>query len=142
MGNPTTYTQDKADEICQKLGQGIPLAVICREEGMPAVRTVNDWRRAHPDFDKAYGEARDEGFDVIAADTLAIVDAPPERCNTEHGDKIDAGHVAWTKNRIEQRLKLLAKWDPRRYGELQKVEHSGSVEVSLAERMRKRGPLA
>jgi len=34
------------------------------------------------------------------------------------------------KLQIETRLKLLAKWDPKRYGDLQKVEHSGSVDVA------------
>lgn len=142
MSASSTYTAATAAYLCEQLSRGIPLAVTCREPGMPAVRTVNDWRRAHADFDKAYLEARDVGFDFIAADTLTIVDQPPERCNTEHGDKVDAGYVAWQKNRIDQRLKLLAKWDPRRYGDLQKVEHSGEVNIGLASRMRNRAPLA
>lgn len=60
---------------------------------------------------------------------MAIVDQIPERTLTEHGDKVDPGHVAWLKNRAEQRLKLLAKWSPKRYGDRQQIEHSGKVSL-------------
>lgn len=88
---------------------------MCRSEGMPGYRTVYDWRDANQSFAASIVRARDEGVDAITADTLLIVDTTPERTNTDHGDKVDAGHVAWLKNRAEQRLKLLAKWDPKRY---------------------------
>ena len=79
---------------------------------MPAVRTVSDWKAAHADFAAAFAHAREDGFDQIAADTLEIIDTKPERTDTAEGDKVDPGHVAWMKNRVEQRMKLLAKWDP------------------------------
>lgn len=139
MGRASTYTQEAADEIIERLSKGEPLAVICRDEHMPDVRTVSNWKRAHPEFGERFGDARDDGFDAIAAESLTIVDEEPEYTNTEHGSKVDPGYVAWQKNRAEQRLKLLAKWDPRRYGELQKVEHSGGLTItSLANRMRQR----
>lgn len=116
-GRESTFSQDIADEICDRLAKGEPLASICRSDNMPAVRTVSDWRAAHEDFAAAFVCARDEGYDVIAADTLEIIDTIPERQMTAEGSKVDTGHVAWLKNRAEQRLKLLAKWDPRRYGE-------------------------
>lgn len=89
---------------------------------MPGYRTVYDWKDSNPVFAANIARARDEGFDAIAADSLAIVDTKPERCATAEGDKVDSGHVAWLKNRAEQRLKLLAKWDPKRYGEKQQVD--------------------
>lgn len=146
---PSTYTQAKADEIVQRLSGGEPLAVICRSEGMPAVRTVWDWRKAHPDFDKAYLEARDVGFDAIAAQCMEIADDSAkdfiEGMEVTPGTKavaFNAEHVQRSKLRVETRLKLLAKWDPRRYGELQKVEHSGELTVNgLAGRMRNRAPV-
>lgn len=103
--------------ICARLSKGEPLAVICRDEGMPAVRTVNDWAQSKPEFGAMFARARDDGFDAIAADAFVIQDQEPERTPTEHGEKVDAGYVAWQKNRVETRLKLLAKWDPRRYGD-------------------------
>lgn len=134
----STYSQAVADEIVRRLSEGEPLANICRTPGFPAVRTVSDWRKAHPEFDKAFLEARDAGFDVIAADSLSIVDQEPERVQTEHGTKVDQGYVAWQKNRAEQRLKLLAKWDPRRYGDKMALEHSGSIQTLSDEEIERR----
>ncbi|HXD37446.1 MAG TPA: hypothetical protein VN624_12375, partial [Rhodanobacter sp.] len=33
------------------------------------------------------------------------------------------------KLRIDTRLKLLAKWDPKRYGDKQQLEHSGTLSL-------------
>jgi hypothetical protein len=55
--------------------------------------------------------------------SLAIVDAPPER---GPDGKIDAGSVAHAKLRAEHRLKLLAKWNPKKYGDKIQAEHTGA----------------
>ena len=54
----------------------------------------------------------------------------PERTGTPFGDKVDAGYVVWQKNRAEQRLKLLAKWSPKKYGDRQQVELAGNLAVN------------
>lgn len=126
-GRPSKYTDAVAREICERLAQGEPLASICRDERMPAVRTVGDWRERLPEFSASIARARDEGFDALAAQCLDIADDKSgdirlvgdddqEVCNTEF--------VQRAKLRIETRLKLLAKWDPKRYGD--RVDHSSS----------------
>ena len=50
--------------------------------------------------------ARSDGYDTIAVDALKIAD-----------DR--KGDVPRDKLRVETRLKLLAKWDPKRYGDRQ-----------------------
>ena len=89
---------------------------------MPNVRTISLWKAAHEGFDSDFGRARDEGYDALAAQCLAIADTPLEgvetttkddgRIEEKRGDML--GH---RKLQIETRLKLLAKWDPRRYGD-------------------------
>ncbi|HYE38215.1 hypothetical protein [Methylocaldum sp.] len=129
-GRPTTYTQKAAEEICERLSKGEPLASICRDEHMPAVRTVSDWKKAHEAFAADFARAREDGFDALAAECLAIADctahdtvlvgpedAPREAANTEW--------ISRSKLRVETRLKLLAKWDPKRYGERLTTEISG-----------------
>ncbi len=114
---PSKRTPEVESRILSALRAGTPLAVVCREDGMPHPTTWNDWCAADPALKIAHERARDEGFDAIAADSLEIMDAPPERYMTEQGERIDPASVAWAKARAEQRLKLLAKWDPRRYGD-------------------------
>lgn len=137
MGRPSKFTQETADEICDRLSKGEPLAVICRDEHMPGARTVYDWIDSRPEFSAAIAHAREVGFDQIAADCLDIADdgsndyVVKKRPDGEEYDAFDAEHVQRSKLRIETRLKLLAKWDPKRYGERAEVKHSGDVGVTL-----------
>lgn len=131
-GRPSKKTPELCAEICARLSKGEPLAVICRDEHMPETRTVSDWKAADVEFSAEFARARDDGYDAIAAECLRIADA------TEHDTvmvgsgehKREAANTEWisrSKLRVETRLKLLAKWDPKRYGEKQQVEHSGSM---------------
>lgn len=118
MGRKSTYTAEAAQEICDRLSKGEPLAEICRSPGMPATRTVSDWKAEHPEFAADFARARDEGFDAIAADCLRIADETGmDSIETENGERPNAEWIARSRLRVETRLKLLAKWDPKRYGE-------------------------
>ena len=108
--------------ICEQISVGTPLQEICRQKGMPAWRTVYDWMAADDDFAANIARARDLGADAIAEETLAIVDSEPERGND---GKIDSAWVAHQKLRAEHRLKLLAKWNPKKYGDKVSAELTG-----------------
>ena len=139
LGRPTSFRQHIADEICARLSTGEPLAQICRDEHMPAVRTVSDWKKADEAFSAAFARAREDGFDQIAADCLDIADETSmDTLSTEHGDRPNTEWISRSKLRIETRLKLLAKWDPKRYGEKVTQEvtgpNGGPVQFSRIER--------
>lgn len=135
MGRHSTFTQEKADEICARLSKGEPLAQICRDERMPGVVTVHSWKLASAHFAESIARARELGFDAIAEDCLEIADDSKNDYLdklADDGDEqavkaraFDSEHVQRSKLRIETRLKLLAKWDPKRYGEKVTAEHSG-----------------
>jgi hypothetical protein len=130
------YDQAKADVICQRLAEGVNLREICRSKGMPAWRTVYDWSEANADFAAAMARARVSGWDAIAHEALEIADTPLEGVETTK--KADGGietkrgdMLGHRKLQIETRLKLLAKWDPKRYGDKLDVAHGGSVGVTV-----------
>lgn len=114
---PQPVPQDKADEIINWISSGQTLREWCRQDGNPSFRAVYDWLEKDEDFASRFARAREIGQDVIAEEALAITDEPPDRILTEQGDKVDPGHVAWAKNRAELRLKLLAKWNPKKWGD-------------------------
>jgi hypothetical protein len=128
-GRPTLYSLELLDVICERLGKGEPLALICREQAMPARNTVWRWAKESEEVSERIACARDEGFDTIALEILTIAD------NTGHEDKdtiaTDFGPIPdkeWilrSKLRCEMRLKLLSKWDPKRYGDKMTTEISG-----------------
>lgn len=133
MGRPSTYNETIAAEICERLAEGETLRSICRDEHTPKWQTVYKWMADRSDFADRIARARELGFDAIAADALEIADTPEEGVRIEHGkDGTKTTHedmLGHRKLRIETRLKLLAKWDPKRYGERQAVDLSGSLAI-------------
>lgn len=149
MPKPLTYTQAKADEICLRLSEGEPLAKICRDDHLPAVRTVSHWKVDHPGFAKAFKDARENGYDALAAECLRIADTTEDGIveklemvtipnpDTEDGpattelrvtERRREDMLGHRKLKIETRMKLLAKWDPARYGDkVQLADAEGNV---------------
>lgn len=122
-GRTTIRTPAIDAKIIDGLSEGIPLAVLCREDGMPAPRTVRDWIANDKEFAAAIAGAREDGFDQIAADALAIADET-HKDTVKGKDGSEQANTEWitrSRLRVETRLKLLAKWDPKRYGDLLKV---------------------
>lgn len=130
-------TQNIADEIVRRISEGEPLRQICRDEHIPNWQRVYEWMDQDAEFAGRIARARELGFDAIAAESLAIIDEPPERVVTMQGDeraesRIDSAAVQWAKNRAEHRLKLLAKWSPKKYGDKLEHEHKGTLNLVQA----------
>ena len=132
----STYTDAIASEILDRIKTGEPMAAICRDAHMPGVSTFHDWLGERPDLAASYAKAREIGFDAIAADCMAIANSPVEGVKTvTKGD----GSVEETRDdmlghrklQIETRLKLLAKWDPKRYGEKLDVNATVAGEIRI-----------
>lgn len=120
-GRPSSFTQEIADEIVDRLSKGEPLAAICRDDHMPTDRTVRNWREADPAFASAIAGARETGFDVIAQRARMTLRGKIE---VEGGES--TGDVQRDKAIADFDLKLLSKWDPKRYGD--KIAHVGGDE--------------
>jgi len=132
MGRPSKYTQSLADEICERLSKGEPLAWICRGEGKPTTQTVNAWVRDNESFGIAYARAREEGFDEIAMDCLHIADETGQDTKyTDSGEQADSEWITRSRLRVETRLKLLAKWSPKKYGDKIEHDHQGGIKVEV-----------
>lgn len=122
-GRPSKYTPELLTTICERLSKGEALAVICRGEGMPAYRTVKDWQDEQSErglqVSAAIARAREEGYDAIAMEALGIADDGRRDYQVmEDGrEVVDHDHIARSRLRVDTRLKLLAKWDPKRYGD-------------------------
>lgn len=73
-GRPTTYTQELADSICERLAQGESLRTACKDDKMPCVASVFNWMRTHPEFLEQYTRAKQESADAMAEDVIDISD--------------------------------------------------------------------
>jgi len=128
-GRPSLYSPEIAEEICERLSEGEPLAQICRDKHMPHDNTVRNWCAADQAVSVAIARAREAGFDQIALDAMQVADdcSRDYKKDADGRDVPDHDHIQRSKLRVETRLKLLAKWDPRRYGDRVQTEHSGSI---------------
>lgn len=118
MPQPSKRNPDAEQEILDRLAQGEPLSAICRSDRrFPNPTVWRDWCEADQALGIAYARAREAGQDVIAEECLAIIDEPPARLLTEQGPRIDPADVHNRRLRFEGRLKLLAKWNPKRWGD-------------------------
>jgi hypothetical protein len=119
-GRPSKYTPELAAEICNRLGTGEPLLQICKDENMPERRTVYGWLERDPDLSAQFAHAREAGCDAIAEELIEISDTLHFGETQVMGDKNTTTTVAdmlgHRKLRIETRLKLLACWNPAKYG--------------------------
>lgn len=119
----TKRTPEVEREILDRMSRGEPLAAICRSnDKFPHPSVWRDWCVSDPALEIAHGRARDDGFDAIAVDALRIADTPVDGVKTkinEDGEVEETREdmLGHRKLQIETRLKLLAKWDPRRYGD-------------------------
>jgi hypothetical protein len=109
-GRPTDYTEEKAAYIAGKLSQGIPLAEICREEGMPSPFTVRAWAKKHEEFGISYAHAREDGEELLAVSTRKVA-------NGDEG--FSTGDVVRDKLKIETDFRLLKVFNPKKYGDKQ-----------------------
>jgi hypothetical protein len=123
IGRASTFTQAIADEIVARVANGEPLAPVCRDVGV-GLSTWYDWCTTRPELAGAIARAREAGEEIILADTLRIADEPPPL--TAMG-ATDGGAIQHAKLRIETRMKLLAKWNPRKWGE--KVQVGGADDL-------------
>lgn len=102
---------------------------------MPQWQTVYRWMALEEDFSNRIAHAREVGYDALAEEALNIADTPVEGVRTETAEdgavkKTREDMLGHRKLQIDTRLKLLAKWNPKKYGDRQEVHHSGSVDLA------------
>ena len=136
LGRPTTYTQEIADEICERLSNGESLRKICRDDHMPQESTVRGWViYDRENFYAQYTKAREIQAMRWAEEILEISDDPAER--TMEG-KIDTGDVNHKRLRVDTRKWLLSKVLPKVYGDKLDLTSAGekvglSININLGD---------
>lgn len=130
-GPNSSYTPELADEICERLSNGEPLRAICRDVHMPSWRSVYRWMEVDEGFASRIARAREIGHDAIAEQCLDIAD--DERHDwmlTKKGVITNDVAIGRAKLQIHTRLQLLAKWNPKKYGDKQDINLTGKVDVA------------
>lgn len=86
---------------------------------MPSRQTVHEWRKGNEEFSLHFARAREDGYDSIAFGLRDTARGKGESTKDVQRDKLI----------IDTDLKLLSKWDPKRYGD--KLEIDATVKGDL-----------
>jgi hypothetical protein len=138
MGAKLSYTTEIADEICERIANGEPLRVICRDKKMPSWTTVYNWLNANEDFSKRFARARDLGEEALFQQCLDISD--DERHDwllTKKGTITNEVAIGRAKLQVWTRLQLLAKWNPKKYGDRTTIagDQNNPLAISVIDRL-------
>ena len=132
IGRPTLYTREVASEILDRLAEGESLNSICRDDKMPAARTVRGWRYDDVDgFSPRYTRARAMHVDHKIDELLDISDNGTndwmKRNDPENPGYIENGEsIRRSQLRSENRKWLAARLLRDQYGDKATVEHTGA----------------
>ncbi len=137
-GRPSSFTQDIADAICERLSGGESLRTICFDEDMPNKATVFRWLAGNEEFRDQYALARETQADVLFDDILDIADdghndwmlrkfGEDERW-VENGEALRRSQI-----RIDARKWMAGKLRPKKYGDKIEHDHTGQVVVIAKE---------
>lgn len=127
IGRPSSYTKDKAAEICARLTDGESLKSICRDPNMPDIKTVYLWMGQNESFLHQYARAREDQADTLADEIQDIADTKPAQVVDDKGiARVDSGHVNWMRLRIDSRKWVAAKLKPKKYGD--RIVHAGDAD--------------
>lgn len=140
-GRPSTYSQEVADAICQRLMDGESLRTICKSDDMPGKSTVFRWLAENEAFRDQYAHAREEQADLYAEQIVEIADEEVtmvKRSKHQPGasDDGDCGEVevvfdptavARNRLRVDARKWYASKLAPKKYGE--KVQIGGADDL-------------
>lgn len=112
VGRPSTFTQEMADKICEEIAMGKALRWLCRQDGWPAERTVNQWLEKNEQFAQQYARARVMQQDGFVDEMVMIADdqsIPPDRARVM----------------IDTRKWVAGKMAPKKYSDKIQTEISG-----------------
>jgi hypothetical protein len=118
-GNPETRkkraraikpTKKIKNYVCEQIEMGRSLTDICKEEGLPAHRTIHKWVRDDEEFALDYRQARETQMNYLIDVMNDIADlpppVPPAEVKNEHGKMVPlegTERKLWVNAVIQQR---------------------------------------
>lgn len=127
MSRPSLYSRAMADAICARLSEGEPLARICKDPEMPGYATVRRWEDENEEFRALSARARIDGTHFLADEALAIADE-----DISDDPDMARADVQHRKLRIDTRIRLIGKWNPKAYGDRLALAGDDSAPIRLS----------
>ena len=125
LSRPIEQREIIARQVFNEMRQGLSAYKACVKVGVPQ-GTFNGWLNEDQALAEDYARAREELHEFIAAEILAIADAPVP--STDKGG-VDPGAIQKQRLQVDARKWLLSKLAPKKWGD--KIEVSGDSDNPL-----------
>lgn len=124
MGRPSSFTQEVADCICERIADGESLRQICRADDMPNKATVFRWLASNTLFRNQYAHAREAQAETFADEINDIADdgtndwmEKNDKDGKSLGYVLNGEAVQRSRLRVDTRKWLASKLYPKKYGD-------------------------
>jgi hypothetical protein len=119
----TTFTDDLATAICERIALGESVRKICKGDDMPCPATIYNWLEEHEAFLEQYTRARARQAELMLDEILEIADDDSEDVDRVHGAMPVV--VSRAKLQIDARKWAMSKLAPKKYGDKVDVTSGG-----------------
>lgn len=121
------FTQYELDELCSFISEGKSVRDWFKAKPNRSRGNFYLWLELHasPDQKEQYGHAMDYRQDVMFEDCLTIADD-------------EAADVQSRRLRVDTRMKMLAKMNPKKYGDKLALDHNTSEQNLSDEQLKQR----
>lgn len=141
-GRPSTFNQETADAICERIAEGESLRSICQDEALPSKATIFKWLSQQKSFADQYARARESQADALFDEILGIADDGRNDSYTDEEGNERTNHdvIARSRLRVDARKWMAGKLRPKVYGDKLEVagpgpngEHAAKVTVEFVQ---------
>lgn len=139
---PIKWTDEQkakaCEEILAKVQKGLGLKTACDgDDWLPNESTFRFWCDSDPDLSARYARAREDRADVIFEEMIDIADNASNDWMERQGEKsagwvLNGDHVQRSKLMIDTRKWMLAKMQPKKYGEKLDLNHGGALQITIS----------
>ena len=135
-GRPSLYTPALAKRICDEIAIGHSLATIAKEAWSPSYRAMRLWIATNEVFMHDYVRAKEDMAERLADEIITIADdgsndtyARDDGTGTT-SEVVNHDNINRSRLRVDARKWVLSKLIPKKYGDRQHIEHSGTMSLA------------
>jgi hypothetical protein len=127
------FSQELFDTILSRIEEGESLVKICKDDNMPSKSGFYKWLKEFPELVDKYAHACEARADKIFEEIIEIADdSSNDFIRVEKGESIENKEwVNRSKLRVDARKWVLAKMQPKKYGDKIDVNNKITIDKPL-----------
>jgi hypothetical protein len=120
--NQQLYSDEIAQEICERISAGELLINICDDDHMPTIRRCNQWLKQNDDFLQLYKDSINDRLSIFEEQVILIADDASRDFKEVHKNgksikQYDPEVIARAKLRVDVRFRHLKAGRPQKWGD-------------------------